>query len=85
MIHNFQLIENQFQLIKTDRGLFLKFLKQFQLIEKQIGSIKADRGFLKTFKTISIDRKTDWINRIRQRLTKFLRKNTVFENNKDTF
>ena len=45
LIHNFRLIENQFQLIETDRGS------------------------LKIFKTILIDRKTDSINRNRQKLT----------------
>ena len=63
----------------------LKIWKQFRLIEKQIGSIEANIGFLKNFKTLSIDWKTDWINRNRQMPTKFLRKNTVLKNLKTHF
>ena len=73
MIHEFRLIEKQFQLIKIDRDFsknFKQFQRHFRLIEKQVGSIETDGDFLKQFKTISIDRKADWINQNWQRLTK---------------
>ena len=34
-----------------------------RLIEKQVQSIEPGKGLLKFFKRISIDRKSDWINR----------------------
>ena len=43
---------------------FLKnLIHNIRLIEKQFRSIEPDRGSLKFLKEISIDRKTDWINR----------------------
>ena len=45
----------------------LSFLKNLihdvRLIEKQVRSIEPDRGSQNLFKRISIDRKSDWINR----------------------
>ena len=44
-------------------------------------SKQTEAPSLKNFKIlkISIGRKTEWTDRIRQRLTKFFRKNTIFE------
>ena len=49
---------------EKDRIHVLKnLIHDVRLIEKQVRSIKPDRGSLKFLKRISIDRKTDWINR----------------------
>ena len=42
-----------------------------QLIEKQVRSIEPGRGLLKFFKMISIDQKSDWINRKSGKKTSF--------------
>ena len=50
-----------FEQVKTE---FLKnLIHDVRLIEKQVRSIEPDRGSLKFLKRISIDRKTEWINR----------------------
>ena len=53
--------EEVFELVKA---LFLKNLKHdVRLIEKQVRSIEPGRGLLNFLNKISIDRKSDWINR----------------------
>ena len=53
--------EKVFELVKA---LFLKNLKHdIRLIEKQVRLIEPDRGSLNFLNKISIDRKSDWINR----------------------
>ena len=57
----------------------LKNLKYVvRLIEKQVRSIEPGRGLKNFYNKISIDRKIDWINRNRQRLTKFFEKTQFF-------
>ena len=49
---------------EKDRIHVLKnLIHDVRLIEKQVRSIELDRGSLKFLKRISIDQKTDWINR----------------------
>ena len=49
---------------KTSQIRFFKnLIHEFQLIEKQFRLIETDRGSQKILNAISIDRKTDWINR----------------------
>ena len=55
MIHEFQLIKNQFRLIEIDRGL------------------------QNILNAISIDLKTDWINRNSGKKQHFRKNNLVFE------
>ena len=53
--------EKMFEQVKTE---FLKnLIHDVRLIKKQVRSIEPGRGLLKFFKRISIDRKSDWINR----------------------
>ena len=71
-------LKSKFEQVKL---WFLKnLIHDFRLIENQFRLIETDKGFFKNFKTILIDRKADWINRSRQRLTKFLerKKKTQF-------
>ena len=50
-----------FEQVKTE---FLKnLIHEFRLIENQFRLIETDRSSHKILKEISIDRKTDWINR----------------------
>ena len=42
---------------------FENLIHDIRLIEKQFRSIEIDRGSPKILKEISIDQKTDWINR----------------------
>ena len=66
-----------FELVKA---LFLKNLKyNVRLIEKQVRSIEPGRGSLNFLNKISIDRKSDWINRNSEK-TAFLRNILIFEN-----
>ena len=67
------------QVGERERGRFEKDLKKcfesvkhclkknlihnVRLIEKQVRSIEPGKGLLKFFKKISIDQKSDWINR----------------------
>ena len=53
--------EKVFESVKT---LFLKnWIHDVRLIEKQVRSIEPGRGSLNFLNRISIDRKSDWINR----------------------
>ena len=53
--------EKVFELVKA---LFLKNLKHdIRLIKKQVRLIKPGRGSLNFLNRISIDRKSDWVNR----------------------
>ena len=68
-------------------SVFLKnVIHEFRSVENQPRLIETDKDslsqILKILK-ISIGRKTEWTDRIRQRLTKFLRKNTIFEKQVD--
>ena len=54
-------LKKWFEQVKTE--FFKNQIHDVQLIEKQVRSIEPDRGSLKILKRISIDRKTDWINR----------------------
>ena len=50
--------------LKRSRSVFFKnLIHDIRLIEKQFRSIETDRGSPKILKEISIDQKTDWINR----------------------
>ena len=52
------------KMFESVKALFLKNLKHdVQLIEKQVRSIEPGRGSLNFLNKISIDRKSDWINR----------------------
>ena len=52
------------KVFESVKALFLKNLKHdVQLIEKQVRSIELGRGSLNFLNKISIDRKSDWINR----------------------
>ena len=52
------------KMFETVRELFLKNLKHdVRLIEKQVRSIEPGRGSLNFLNKISINRKSDWINR----------------------
>ena len=56
-----KVFEKVFESVKI---LFLKNLKHdVRLIEKQVRSIEPGRGSLNFLNKISIDRKSDWINR----------------------
>ena len=56
-----KLLEKVFESVKE---LFLKNLKHdVRLIEKQVRSIEPGRGSLNFLNKISIERKSDWINR----------------------
>ena len=51
-------------MFESVKALFLKNLKHnVRLIEKQVRSIEPGRGSLNSLNKISIDRKSDWINR----------------------
>ena len=51
-------------MFESVKALLLKNLKHdVQLIEKQVRSIELGRGSLNFLNKISIDRKSDWINR----------------------
>ena len=53
--------EKVFESVKT---LFLKnWIHDVRLIEKQVRSIEPGRGSLNFLNRISIDRKSDWMNR----------------------
>ena len=53
------------KVFESVKALFLKNLKHdVRLIEKQVQSIEPGRGSLNFLNKISIDRKSDWINRI---------------------
>ena len=61
--------------------VFLKnLIHDVRLIEKQVRSIKPDRGSLKFFIRISIDRKSDWINRKSGKKHLFRKITWFFEN-----
>ena len=49
-----------------------------QLIEKQVQSIEPGRGLLKFFKRISIDRKSDWMNRNSGKNSFLKQRNLIF-------
>ena len=52
------------KVFESVKELFLKNLKHdVRLIEKQVQSIEPGRGSLNFLNKISIDRKSDWINR----------------------
>ena len=52
------------KVFESVKALFLKNLKHdVRLIEKQVRSIEPGRGSLNFLNKISIDRKSDWINR----------------------
>ena len=52
------------KVFESVKALFLKNLKHdIRLIEKQVRLIEPDRGSLNFLNKISIDRKSDWINR----------------------
>ena len=52
------------KVFESVKELFLKNLKHdVRLIEKQVRSIKPGRGSLTFLNKISIDQKSDWINR----------------------
>ena len=56
-----KVLKKQVESIKT---LFLKnWIHDLQLIEKQVRSIELGKGSLNFLNKISIDRKSDWINR----------------------
>ena len=58
-------VEKGFEKVfESVKALFLKNLKHdVRLIEKQVRSIELGRGSLNFLNKISIDRKSDWINR----------------------
>ena len=64
--HDVRLIEKQVQLIK----------KQVRSIKKQVRSIEPGKGSLNFLNKISIDRKSDWINRNSKKKNSFLEKIT---------
>ena len=49
--------------VKSEFFFLKNLIHDVRLIEKQVLSIEPDRGSLKFFKRISIDQKSDWINR----------------------
>ena len=52
------------KVFESVKALFLKNLKHdVRLIEKQVRSIEPGKGSLNFLNEISIDRKSDWINR----------------------
>ena len=52
------------KVFESVKALFLKNLKHdVRLIEKQVRSIEPDKGSLNFLNKISIDQKSDWINR----------------------
>ena len=61
----------------------LKLIHEFRSVENQLRPVETDRDTLSQILKILIGRKTEWTNRIRQRLTIFLRKNTIFEKQND--
>ena len=71
---------------KVQIYLLKNLIHEFWSVENRPRSVETDRDslsqILKILK-ISIGRKTEWTNRIRQRLTTFLRKNTIFEKQDD--
>ena len=73
--------------LKKSNSAFLKnLIHEFRSVENQPRPVETDRDslsqILKILK-ISIGRKTKWTDQIRQRLTIFLRKNTIFEKQVD--
>ena len=68
---------------KVQICLFKKLIHEFQSVENHPQSVETDRDSLSQILKISIGQKTEWTNRIRQRLTIFLRKNTIFEKKND--
>ena len=72
-----KVLKKQVESIKT---LFLKNLNHdVRLIEKQVRSIEPGKGSMNFLNRISIDRKSDWINR-NSRKTDFQKNNLIFEN-----
>ena len=71
---------------KVQFCLLKNLIHEFRSVENQPRPIETDRDslsqILKIFK-ISIGQKTKWTDQIRQRLTIFLRKNTIFEKQVD--
>ena len=58
------------RMFETVKELFLKNLKHdVRLIEKQVRSIEPGRGSLNFLNKISIERKSDWINRNSGKIT----------------
>ena len=55
--------ENLKNFWKSQDPFFKKQIHNVRLIKKQVWSIELDRGSHKFLNKISIDRKTDWINR----------------------
>ena len=51
------------ELNKSRSNLKKKIIHDFRLVENQFRLIETDRGSLKILNAISIDRKTNWINR----------------------
>ena len=69
--------EKVFESVKT---LFLKnWIHDVRLIEKQVRSIEPGRGSLNFLNRISIDRKSDWINRNSGKKQLFRKINLIFE------
>ena len=48
--------------LKCQTLIFKNLIHEFRLIKNQFWLIETNGGFFKNFKTISIDRKIDWIN-----------------------
>ena len=70
--------------LKKSKSVFFKnLIHEFRSVENHPRSVETDRDSLSQILKISIGRKTEWTDRIRQRLTIFLRKNTIFEKQND--
>ena len=57
----FEKLKKTFEKVKIH--VLKNLIHNVRLIEKQVRLIEPDRGSLKFLKRISLDRKTDWINR----------------------
>ena len=68
---------------KVQICLLKNLIHEFRSVENQLRLVETDRDSLSQILKISIGRKTKWTDRIRQRLTIFLRKNTIFEKQVD--
>ena len=68
---------------KSKSVFFKKPIHEFRLVENQPQSVETDRDSLSQILKISIGQKTEWTDQIRQRLTIFLRKSTIFEKQND--
>ena len=68
---------------KVQICLLKNLIHEFRSVENHPRSVEIDRDSLSQILKISIGRKIEWTDRIRQRLTIFLRKNTIFEKQND--